>query len=217
MTRKVALVFGSILLLFLFTSTAMADSITFTFAIGTLPVPVTASANPAGTLSMAAVTDVVAKNSKGNPVLPLPDAIVTITSDTEDWYHDVSGKVDAMFEGSAVLEVSVTSAFCGGPCLSGDFNGGMYFGVNGDGGGWGGVYTLTYVSPKILAWFGDLGAPLNPHGSDAFTTTDNVVGPNLTTAQLGSGSITFQTVPEPGTLILVGTGFLGLAKTLRRK
>ena len=217
MTRKVALVFGSIVLLFLFTSAAMADSITFTFAIGTTPVPVVASAGLGGTLSMAAVTDVVAKNSKGNPVLPLPDAIVTITSDTEDWYHDVSGKVDAMFEGSAVLEVSVTSAFCGGPCLSGDFNGGMYFGVNGDGGGWGGVYTLTYVSPKILAWFGDLGAPLNPHGSDAFTTTDNVVGPNLTTAQLGSGSITFQTVPEPGTLILVGTGFLGLAKTLRRK
>ena len=217
MTRKVALVFGSILLLFLFTSTAMADSITFTFAIGTLPVPVTASANPAGTLSMAAVTDVVAKNSKGNPVLPLPDAIVTITSDTEDWYHDVSGKVDAMFEGSAVLEVSVTSAFCGGPCLSGDFNRGMYAGLNGDGGVWGGVYALTYVSPAILATFGDLGAPLNPHGSDAFTTTDNVVGPTLTTAQLGSGSITFQTVPEPGTLILVGTGFLGLAKMLRRK
>ena len=216
MTRKVALVFGSIVLLFLFTSTAMADSITFTFAIGTLPVPVTASANPAGTLSMAAVTDVVVKNSKGT-VLPLPDAIVTITSDTEDWYHDVSGKVDAMFEGSAVLEVSVTSAFCGGPCLSGDFNRGMYAGLNGDGGVWGGVYALTYVSPAILATFGDLGAPLNPHGSDAFTTTDNVVGPNLTTAQLGSGSITFQTVPEPGTLILVGTGFLGLAKMLRRK
>ena len=216
MTRKVALVFGSILLLFLFTSTAMADSITFTFAIGTTPVPVVASAGLGGTLSMAAVTDVKVKNSKGT-VLPLPDAIVTITSDTDVFYNVVSGEVDALYNGSAVLEVSVTSAFCGGPCLSGDFNGGMYFGVNGDGGGWGGVYTLTYVSPKILAWFGDLGAPLNPHGSDAFTTTDNVVGPNLTTAQLGSGSITFQTVPEPGTLILVGTGFLGLAKMLRRK
>jgi len=216
MTRKVALVFGGIALLSLFTSTAMADSITFTFAIGTLPVPVTVSANPGGTLSMAAVTDVVAKNSKGTK-LPLPDAIVTITTDTEDWYHDVSGEVDAMFEGSAALEVSVTSAFCGGPCLSGDFNRGMYFGLNGDGGVWGGVYALTYVNPAILAWFGDLGASLNPHGSNTFTTTDNVVGPNLTTAELGSGSITFQTVPEPGTLILVGTGFLGLAKMLRRR
>src|SRR3974377_1765347 len=162
MTRKVALVFGSIVLLFLFTSTTMADSITFTFAIGTTPVPVTASANPGGTLSMGGATDVVVKNSKGT-AFALPDTIVTITSDTEDWYHDVSGKVDAMFEGSAVLEVSVTSAFCGGPCLSGDFNGGMYFGVNGDGGGWGGGYTLAYVNPKNLAGVWDRRGPLQPH------------------------------------------------------
>jgi hypothetical protein len=217
MTRKSTLVFGSLALLFLFTSIAMADSITFTFAIGSLPVAVTASSNPNGMVSMAPVDDVVVKNSMGTS-FALPDAIVTITSHSNAWYNDAAGTVAALYGGSAVPEVIVTSAaVCGGTCLLGDLNQGMYFAVNGDGGVWGGVYDLTYVSPDILALFGENGWYLNPNGSDGFTTNNNVVGLHLTTAQLGSGSITFQTyTPEPGTLILVGTGILGLAKALRR-
>lgn len=218
MTRKAIYIFGCFALFLLFTNVAMADSITFTFGIGSLPVPVSASGGSGGMVSMAPVGDVVVKNSLGT-AFALPDGIVTITSHNDTFYTDALGVVDALYAGSGVLEVSVTSAaVCGGACLSGDLNQGMYFALNGDGGVWGGVYAVTYVSPAILALFGEQGWYHFPHGPDAFTTTYNVVGPNLTTAELDSGSISFQTyTPEPGTLLLLGTGVLGLAKALWRK
>ena len=79
--------------------------------------------------------------------------------------------------------------------------------------------TIRYVVGQ--QWVG-YSAAVDPHPTDRMDhvafATDNIVGLNLTTANLGSGSITFQTyIPEPTTLLLLGTGVLGLAKTLRRK
>lgn len=221
MTRRLTLVSGCFIFFFVFSSIAMADSITFTFAIHTQPVLVTASGGPGGSVLMAGpVGDVVVKNQ--TPIaFSIPDGWVSISSHNDMTYNYNGVSLDALYAGTTtpgVDEVLVTStALCGGTCLSGDLNWGMYFGRNGDGGGWGGIFKLTYVSPAILALFGDEGLTLNPYGSDTFTTTNNSITSTGVTAEFGSGSITIETTPEPGTLLLIGTGILGLAESLRRK
>ena len=124
--------------------------------------------------------------------------------------------------GSGAIQVEILSSYCpGGICLSGTNNFGTYTAAKGDGGGWGGVFDVTYLSPAILAFFGDSTDLVDPNGGTAFTTHNNTwrAGGTASSAQFGSGTITLQTtpVPEPGTLALIGTGFLGLGHLLRRK
>ncbi len=100
--------------------------------------------------------------------------------------------------------------------------------------GSGGFGFVTLVTPLIDAWsigevssFGQLGVFLSSVGDPIFTTEDktNTFGPveqdfgfasNLNSP--GTWTVaTVPTVPEPSSLILLGTSLLGLAKGLRRK
>jgi len=200
-----------------FSTTAMADGITFTFAIGTGTTPVAVAA--AG-LSFGPVDDVVVKNSGGSAFVLPGDSTVAISSNNNYLYNAAGGLLTAGYNGGAGNQITILSPLCvsganpGGTCLLGTANQGSYSAALAAPGSWAGLYNVTYVSPSITALFGDPNT-WNPTGGDSFVTTTNtfVNGGNVDSADLGSGSIAFQTspIPEPGTLALLGIGLLGVA------
>jgi len=224
MTKKVVLALGCLALLVTLSSVGLADAITFSYSVtsGT----VTTAANRLGAPSLTggpAGGAVVVKDTNTPNTLVLPAGSTGMIDSSNDITFSAGASLLlATYAGSNATEVEILSSYCpGGVCLSGTNAFGTYTASKGGGGGFGGVFNVTYVSPAILAFFGDSTDLIDPNGGVAFTTIHNtwITGGNSSHAQFGSGTITLQTtpVPEPGTLAMFGTGILGLAQAIRRK
>ena len=224
MTRKVTLTLGCVALLATFTSVAMADAITFSYSVthGTVGTIADEFGSPSLTGGpVGGAVDVKDTNTALTLFLP-SGSTGMIQSNNNTGYSSGLVLLVASYAGSGATQVEVLSSFCpGGICLSGTNSLGTYTALKGAGGGFGGVFDITFVSPVVLAFFGDMGQSINPNGGVAFTTTNNMwtTGGTTSSALFGSGTITIQTtpVPEPGTLALLGTGILVLANVVRRK
>jgi hypothetical protein len=199
---------------------AFADAITFSF-IGTKghqAVTINSTGVSLGPAVLLSISDTNTSN-----VFLVPGK-VWITTGAATSYVATGGVLTAKFNGSTATDVLVLSSWCTGGtmpgvCLEGTQNANdTYVAFQNSTGSFQALFTVNYVSPYVTSLFGAPNSWLQP-GSDSFTTGHNKFtnGGSTDTADLGQGGITFQTVPEPGTLAMLGTGVLGLAGVIRRK
>jgi hypothetical protein len=211
---------------------AMADTISISFTPSggnnkTTPVTVNAggiSLTTGVSLEVFDTTDTGTGIVKNLSITGANVAISTGVSSSYGYFGPPIDKLIANYNGGVGKEVTVDSSSCqGGICLTGILNNGGYSAIKGSGGSFQGLFTVTYVNPWIDEVFGDSGYLANS-GSDSFNTGENIFTvsktgvPSADAAPLTSGTISFDTpVPEPSSLLLLGTGLLGLAFVAFRK
>ncbi len=217
--KKLLVALGCLGLLATLSNVALADAITFSFVTARSPVRINASGLSAGPASVLLVSD-----SDLNEYFSLIGTAM-ISTGAASTYVASGGNLTAQFLPGPGIEVQVDSASCTGGahpgiCLEGILNSnGQYTATAHGTGSFQALYTVTYVSPYVPTLFGDAKG-WQTTGSDSLTTSANVFRNNSTTdsAALGGGSITYQTpVPEPSTLLMLGTSMIGLAGVIRRK
>ena len=217
MNKKVILALGCLALLASVGSVARADVITFSFVFSPHKVDI----NTTG-LTVEKGLTIAVSDGDSMKVFPLIPGTASLSTGPSSSYSNTGGKIMATYLPGGTIQVD--SLFCvggkmPGVCLAGVENGnGTYAATTGKNGSFKGLFTVTYVSPYITTTLFHQPDAWEPGGSDAITTGQNkTLSRAAATATLGGGSITFNTVPEPGTLALMGTGFMGLAGVLRRK
>ena len=148
-----------------------------------------------------------------------------------------TGLVASYLGASSATTVTIYSALCSGGsmpgvCLTGiDNDGGYTSAVIGgvEGGAFTGTFLPTYVSPYVTKLFGDVAPPAYTSASDDYSTDANHFSTGVSNHDLDegfdlSGTVSGvnvnpapSTIPEPGSLLFLGTGLLSLAGGLRMR
>ncbi len=199
----------------LLAATAVADQINFNFTVGA---PNSVVATNAGLTSGPSTLTNISDTTSGL-ILPASGKFINGNTGPAISLNQFGNLVIATFLGSGPLSVLVVDQF-NNVLVAGsmDDNGSLLSTVPAGTGSFLGTFTVSFVNPAALALFG-LGPGFLPGGSIALTTGNATFDGTTYTAAIGGGAVTIQTptVPEPTSLMLLGSGFLAIGGILRRK
>jgi len=226
MVKKLALSMGCMALMTSLSCLAHADGISF--QPGSSSTKVTATATGLSTTTSGAFL-VSASPSGASEAITAALTIFSTGPSADFTMAAVTGTGATYANGTAVPDVEITSASCTGGadpgvCLLGSLNGGNFTATPGGQGSFSGLFNVYYVSPSIMTFFG--AATFTSSGSDSLNISNSVFTGSPLTSVVGGFSGADVTVavtgipnptPEPDTLVLFGSGLLGMAGMIRRK
>ncbi len=219
MLKRATLTLACLALVASFSGIARADAISFSFLFGGTAIV----QNNASGLSAGPGVVLVVSDDDTATYIAVNGAAIVSTGGSTSWGVS-SGIFNASFGPGGSVSVTAPTGVCPPDCgptlVSGTMEDGSLYSaaLGGGNGSFHGLFSVTYVSPKILALFG-LGPSFLPDGAVSLnSSSNNMVTATKDSATLAGGTVTINTpTPEPGTLALCGTGIIGLASVLRRK